>query len=443
MNFNKFCFTKIKREYSMYFEKENSLNIKIITFVIIWVFITIPFSAFKGYFFNPDEGNIIILSLNRIILLCSGLYCFFTIINLKIFKMEFYSFTTLTLLTVYISSLGILYTIIFSGNLINLADIVFLIMLLIITNFIIDYNILKLLLLSSTLVLLFHSLDIIFQTIFTFNIAGIEPVYIGKGFLSNRNWGFFNYGSPTAGYFFSMLFFIPLFCLQGIKRILFYILLITAIILTNDRGPIIQLSFAILYYFIVIKRYYFQSFIGISLFATGIYYLNNMKILPTRIGNVIDVIQFYTINGWSNLIINYDQKDSDLVKVALHHQNLYGYMEKISILINQWYTYDNLIYNLFGIGLGSSDLVMGSLTDLGRPHNLIIEILAVTGLIPGLILVLLILKFMKKNKDYVLIFLPTISPLTTHSITSFNFMFLIFFQILLVFQLSKYKNQNK
>ena len=50
-------------------------------------------------------------------------------------------------------------------------------------------------------VIIFHSIDIIFQYIFNYNLVGLEP------YIESRYWGFFYYGSPSAGIFLSTLFF--------------------------------------------------------------------------------------------------------------------------------------------------------------------------------------------------------------------------------------------
>ena len=133
--------------------------------IIIWTLITLPFMALKGNFLNPEEGNLVLILFNKVIILGPSLFFAYLIIYIKEQKLEFYSFLTLLTLMSYISLNGVINTIVYSNNIYPIVDIIFLYSLLFYVVFLKEYDISKMLLFSITSILLFHSLDIILQKI--------------------------------------------------------------------------------------------------------------------------------------------------------------------------------------------------------------------------------------------------------------------------------------
>ena len=419
----------------MLIEKKTHFIVYLITCLVIWLVVSIPFSAFKGEFFNPDEGNPVIVILNRTLILLVMTYCFFSMISSKKFLLELYSFTTLSLILFYVSCLGVFYNVMYGGSFLNLSDIIFITSLFIITTYLIEYNISKILLPAITIILLFYGLDIIIQSVVGYNLLGYPTGH-------NRNWGFFIYGSPAPGYFLVMLFFIPFFYLKGLKRILFYTILTAAVFLTGDRGPLLQLLFSVFLGLIFIERRYFLSIFLISIIGLSSYFAKAYDLLPYRYNNFVDALSYYKNKGLDKILHDFANLNDDSVTTKLNQLNLVGYFEKYHDLYYKWFTFENIIYIFTGAGLGSSDIVLSELVGFGRPHNFLIEVVIILGLIPSVLFFILTVIFLKNSKKYAFIILPTLTPFINASMTSFNFVILIFLQILCIYQYQKYHLQH-
>ena len=105
-----------------------------------------------------------------------------------------------------------------------------------------------------------------------------------------------------------------------------------------------------------------------------------------------------------------------------------------------WYDFENLLFILLGSGFGPQTSLIGTLPHniSGRPHSIILEFFIISGTLLGIIYLIYIYIFLKQFKDYRLLIYPVIFPFYALSLTSFNVCILIFFQFLLITQLTNY-----
>ena len=225
--------------------KEFFCKYNFVTMVALWLLLTMPFAAFKGVIDNVDLGTIILMSFNRFLFIFIGVYSLIDYIFSKN-KIDIY-ITCLFLLISFTTIIGIVNTIFFVGLdfraiILDCTPFLFFFSILMYLR---KFDQLKIIGNFVCVVIIFYSLDLIFQYFFSFNIIGIEPV------LGNKNWGFFDMGSPPAGHFLSIFYFFPYFFTNGLKRFLIYLIITAGILVSGDRGPVIQILFSIFLYILI------------------------------------------------------------------------------------------------------------------------------------------------------------------------------------------------
>jgi hypothetical protein len=278
-----------------------------------------------------------------------------------------------------------------------------------------------------SILLIAYSLDVIFQSIYGVNILGIEPPIYG------RNWGMFVYGAPTAGIYISMMFFVPWFWLKGPKLVMVYCLVIVALFLSNDRGPILQIM-AILFIYSFI--YHFK--LTITLFVFFIVFVINFdfsyEYLPHRIGMLFKLLSHIMDFGVNDLISN---------SSVSSEYSIQAYIAKYVLIYNGWFSFDNIWNLLFGTGIGITSIILEQYTGVGRPHSNVLEFIITFGLLYSTYFIILVMVVIKRTKKISIVIMPALFPFSFQSLYSFNWFILFIAACLVMIYSYKTKiNQN-
>lgn len=370
------------------------------------------------------EWNPSLVYFNRAILFIVGIWAFFLVLRSK-FKKHTFSFPyVLLLLFLYVvfggiranNSYDFFQEVVVNGGMI----IICLSLAALSTKFNRDINLPK----YVSLILLFYSLDVLLQAIVGLNVFGIEPFGV-------RNWGFFVYGAPSAGVFIAMLFFVPWFWLAGAKRVAVYAIVISALIVSNDRAPVAQILAAILFYLVFIRAKYILTVASLVTCFLAFYALSYLNLVPSRVHLLFDAF-FYMIenkHGISDLI----QDSSIAASFSLH-----GYIDKWVSIFSNWFVIGNWFNVMFGTGIGITPVILAEYTgDVGRPHSNILEVIITFGLVPFSYFVAMFISFVRQYKSVSIVVLPALLPFSFYSIYSFNWFFLFIISLVVAIQLKR------
>jgi hypothetical protein len=362
---------------------------KIISLCLLLLIAALPFLAIKVSLINIVIG--------KVIFMVSGFLALFSLVNSR-YKFRKKDILILVLILIY-SLLGL-------SHVNKLEDLiwdflpsflVFLFSFFILKSYINhnDTNFIKLV----SYILIFYSFDVVFQYFTGENVIGWDQN------TSNRYWGFFYYGAPTAGIFISMLFYIPWFVFTGAKRVAIYVLLIAALLMTNDRGPILQILTISVVYGLIYKP---KVTTFLILLAVALLYSID---LPNRVELVrqlaVDVV-------FGNEFIYHED---DIYSIN-------GYLDKYILIINNWFSLSNATNFIVGAGIGGSELILKELIGLSRPHSHLLEFFITFGIFTGSFLIFLLVRFVASMKQCGIILAPIVFPFSFSSIYSFNWFIL-------------------
>lgn len=278
-----------------------------------------------------------------------------------------------------------------------------------------------------SIILFVHCIDVIFQSVFGFNVLGIVPPIEG------RNWGMFVYGAPSAGSYISMMFFVPLFWLRGFRLVVAYVVIGLALFMANDRGPVLQI-FSIL--FVYGLFFYFKvMMLIIVLFASLLYLFDfGYEVLPERIAMAVKAVSYVVEYGVSGLISDH--------RLA-NEYSIGGYLEKYASIYNGWFSMDNMWNVLFGSGIGITSVVLEEYAGIGRPHNNVLEFLITFGVLPSIYFILFVVGVVMREKKASIVLMPALFPFSFFSIYSFNWFFLFILLCVVFNYVSRENNMKK
>lgn len=386
-------------------------------FLFLWILVSLPFSVME---WNPG-----LVYFNRAMLLIVGVWAFFLMSGSK-FKKHIFAFPyVLVLLLLYFVYGGIrasnifdfFHEVVISGG----AAIICLSVAALSTKFKRDINLPK----YVSLILLMYSLDVLFQAITGVNVFGIEPYGV-------RNWGFFVYGAPSAGVFIAMLFFVPWFWLTGTKRVVMYAIVISAMIVANDRAPVAQILAAIFFYLIFIRREYIRTITSLVACFLAFYVLFHLNLVPSRVHLLFESF-FYLLQS-KHGIAEVIQDSSLAASFSVH-----GYIEKWASIYSHWFVLSNWFNVMFGTGIGIAPVILSEYTGgvVGRPHSNILEVIITFGLVPFAYFVAMFISFVRQYKSLSIVVLPALLPFSFYSIYSFNWFFLFIMSLVVAIQLKR------
>jgi len=258
----------------------------------------------------------------------------------------------------------------------------------------------------------FHSANIILQYLTGQDLFGNQPI-------GERYWGMFGYGAPTGGIFLSMLYFIPFLLLRGAPRVISILMCSFAIIMTGDRGPIVQMFLSLLAAISIYSLYakqYLHILYAFMFILLGAYYAISNDLIPERVFVFYD---FLVYNGfsWGEISAN-----SSLLSVE-------GYVHKWTLIFLNWFSTTNLFNMIVGSGLGATDVMLSEIAGVGRPHNILIEVVITYGILGGLMMLLIFLYLIRMAPLNSIILFPSIIPFAFQSIYSSNLFVLFLIQI--------------
>ena len=259
-----------------------------------------------------------------------------------------------------------------------------------------------------SILLVFHSIDVIFQALFGVNVVGLPP------YINDRNWGMFFYGAPTSGVFISMVFFIPWFFLKGWLRVFLYILFIAALLLSNDRGPVIQVFTILLVYGMVYKFKLAITFVTLLLLIMLSMYGSILEYLPSRVGLLVRSFHHFIEYGINDF----------LAMVSENSFSIKAYQEKYLAIYYGWFNFSNISHVFFGSGIGITHTILEEYTGVGRPHHTILELLITFGVCVFAYFFVILTKVIKKFKSISVVIMPALFPFSFSTIYSFNWFIL-------------------
>jgi hypothetical protein len=258
--------------------------------------------------------------------------------------------------------------------------------------------------------LVFCSFDVILQSILGVNILGLEPP------INGRYWGMFVFGAPSFGVFASILFFGACFYLRG--KYLMLGSIIVAVLLSGDRGAILSLLWSMTMYVLFIRKNLSEILLAGVFFGAVIVILANFSwLIPARILSLVD----FLFEFWEP---SFDVGNIFGLAEAPESASIAGYIQKYQLIWTGWFSWDNGLNAFFGTGWGLTHEKLAEVTGVGRPHNLLLELVIIYGIFTPLLFLKFILLLSKHKKFSTLIIVYT-SPFMFYSVYSFNF-FIIF-----------------
>lgn len=363
-----------------------------ITFLLIFLFATLPFSAID---FSP-----LYIYFHRALIIFVSMLCVYAMLE----KRSYHIKIDLTFYMVLIIFLHSSFFILISGSFFNLKEIIILLSFIFIVLWAKDVHV-DFLAKAIISITLFYCLNQIFQYFYGSDLFGFVP-------RDGRIWGAFYYGSPTFGAFLSFVFFLPFFYLKNLSTKIFVCIIFTvAIVLANDRAPVLQTILAFFVFF-PLKRW--LKLLVIILALTPLFLVASMEpSASNRLLALYLVLKLFLLNDVSEL------------NRLLAAYGLRDYLDIWVSVYGSWFRWDNLFGVFFGSGWGITSEVMGRLSGSGRPHQFYLELMINWGLFGFTIFLGLLFTFYRRHQKTFVIFAPAVLPFAFFSLNSANYLLMI------------------
>lgn len=355
-----------------------------IIFLLVLLFAMLPFAAMD---FSP-----FLILLHRIFLLGIGFYCALTVLqkstNQNQFILQF-----LILFVVFLHS-SVSFSVYGFDKTFKEIIILFLLYFIIIgVNKGYVVNLAK----GVIAVTVFYCLDTIYQFIQGVDLFGFE-------LRNGRAWGAFHYGSPSIAELLSLVFFLPYFFLKSLfMRTLVYIIFIFAMILANDRGPILQIVLSAIVFFPIAK---WKRLLGVMILLLPVIFVPSFD--PSAENRLPALFL-----GFKLFLLG----DFEEFAAFTAMYGIDAYVDIWRNIYNFWFQWDNLIGVLFGSGWGIVPEV------IGRPHNIHLELLISWGVFGYFLFITWLFIVYRRNHKTFVILAPCLLPVGLWSLTSANYLF--------------------
>lgn len=253
----------------------------------------------------------------------------------------------------------------------------------------------------------FYCVDVFFQYLVGVDLFGFVP-------RNNRYWGAYYFGAPTFGTFLSFILLVPFFHLRRRRwRIAFTLLFVVAMVVSNDRSPVVQSALA-LFLFAPIGALYRVLLIGCAL--VPILFVTAMD--PAVSNRVLAMY-------WGLRLLLLDRGSPEFQDFL----NAYGFGSYFDVwrrVLTGWFYWGNMHNVLFGTGWGSVlDSLKKLFAEVSRPHSIHIDLIVSWGIIGYAIFLGWVVRLYKEHRQRFVMFAPCVLPMSSFSLTSANYLFMM------------------